>query len=109
MSRTYSRRTCSVCKEQITAAGAAFVSHMRKHVREGLAEEVLHPAQYGIREHLSFNRVKTVSPTTVVKTYDIDPCQGAAALFTTFTLTGYTVKGIERKGRKVKVTYVKGG
>lgn len=52
MSRTYSRRTCSVCKQEITAAGAAFVSHMRKHAREGAVEEVLHPAKYGMREYI---------------------------------------------------------
>lgn len=40
MSRTYTQRPCRVCSRTITRAGAAYVAHMRKHVREGAAEEV---------------------------------------------------------------------
>lgn len=40
MSRTYSQTLCRVCSRTITRAGAAYVAHMRKHVREGAAEEI---------------------------------------------------------------------
>lgn len=36
---TYGFQTCRICKRDITNAGAAYVSHMRKHVREGKALE----------------------------------------------------------------------
>lgn len=39
MSRTYSKRQCWFCKQSVSAAGAAWNAHMRKHVREGVAEE----------------------------------------------------------------------
>ena len=35
MSRTYARRTCWLCKEQVSSAGGAFAAHLKKHVREG--------------------------------------------------------------------------
>lgn len=35
MSRTYGWYWCGVCGKWITSAGAARVSHLRKHVREG--------------------------------------------------------------------------
>jgi len=45
MSRIYSRRTCWTCKQSVSASGAAWVSHQRKHVREGKLREVRH--EYG--------------------------------------------------------------
>lgn len=41
--RTYGKRKCPVCREMVSAAGAAWVSHMRKHVREGKAVEGIDP------------------------------------------------------------------
>lgn len=32
--RAYSKRSCIICGKEITAAGAAFTSHMRMHVRQ---------------------------------------------------------------------------
>jgi hypothetical protein len=39
MSRTYPRRSCSLCGREISTSGLAWTNHMRKHVREGLATE----------------------------------------------------------------------
>lgn len=36
MPRTYGKRRCFHCKEQVSANGLARTSHARKHVREGL-------------------------------------------------------------------------
>jgi hypothetical protein len=36
----YKRTSCQFCKERITTGGAAYVAHMRMHVREGIAREI---------------------------------------------------------------------
>jgi len=41
MSRSaYGKRICFICGRQISVAGFAWVSHQRKHVREGLVREI---------------------------------------------------------------------
>lgn len=39
MTSTYSKRWCYVCGKSVSAAGGAWVSHNRKHVREGKMTE----------------------------------------------------------------------
>lgn len=57
MARRYSKTWCPVCKERVSRSGLAFVAHMRKHVREGRAEEFLKPDLSG-RMHSEFRVVK---------------------------------------------------
>ncbi len=39
MSRVYSKRLCTICGRELGANGAAQTNHMRRHVRQGDAEE----------------------------------------------------------------------
>lgn len=41
--RTYSTEKCPSCEGYVSTAGAARVSHKRKHVREGLLVEMWSP------------------------------------------------------------------
>lgn len=59
MSRTYSRRTCWICKQSVSASGAAWVSHCRKHVREGKLKEVQY-IDKKLNVHIDFENVKKV-------------------------------------------------
>jgi hypothetical protein len=40
MPRTYARRLCLYCGEQVSTNGMAHASHMRKHVRDGILVEM---------------------------------------------------------------------
>jgi hypothetical protein len=39
--RVYGKRKCWVCGKVVSCAGVAWISHNRKHVREGLLKEVI--------------------------------------------------------------------
>lgn len=41
--RTYPKSKCRICEEYVSTAGAAKVSHKRKHAREGLLVEMWSP------------------------------------------------------------------
>ena len=41
--RTYTQSKCDICEEYVSIAGAAKVSHQRKHAREGLLVEMWSP------------------------------------------------------------------
>lgn len=49
-SRTYARRTCHVCNELVSSAGAAWAAHSRKHAKAGelvaLYSPVLEKTEY---------------------------------------------------------------
>lgn len=62
MSRTYSLRLCYTCRRHVSTAGAAYVAHMRKHVREGLLTEHLYYMSDGT-ERREFDRVIPYVPT----------------------------------------------
>ena len=59
MSRTYNRGPCDLCGKSISCAGFAKTAHMRKHVREGLATEIVSHHWFGKR----FEEVRTFSYT----------------------------------------------
>ena len=59
MSRTYNRGPCDLCGKSISCAGLAKTAHMRKHVREGLAIEIVGLYWFGKR----FEEVRTFSYT----------------------------------------------
>jgi len=44
---------------------------------------------------------------TVTMEFDIEPTQGAVAMFATCALAGYEIVSIEREGRKVICEYAK--
>ena len=60
MSRTYSDRWCYICGHDVSAAGAAWVAHCRKHVREGkMIERKVKDRRFPY-DHLEFDIVPGV-------------------------------------------------
>ncbi len=59
MSKTYMKRTCWICKREISCSGLAQASHMRSHVRKGEVVERLH--KLGGDLYTTFHRPPTPS------------------------------------------------
>lgn len=68
------KTTCFFCGKSISRNGLGFVSHMRKHVREGIACEVK-PGPFNGLDHIGFiNLRRPAKIGTIPKNIILDKC-----------------------------------
>ncbi len=83
---TYSKTYCSFCKKIITRNGLGYVSHMRKHVREGIALEIgpTHHKYSGVIEFYNLRmpaKVGNIPSNIVIDKWSYNPKIGRKIKF----------------------------